>query len=116
MIELLPLVTGKENCKLTEAFALGEMAGESQRWFAVFFFPLPRKSCKEELASLSTDTDVLLSVCNLSLLRILQHETFLAFYSGFKTNTLAGNKPGTHHSKDRIKRAILPSADCLPLN
>ena len=56
LIELLPLVTGKENCKLTEAFALGEMAGESQRWFAVFFFPLPRKSCKDELASLSTDT------------------------------------------------------------
>ena len=56
LIELLPLVTGKENRTLTEALALGEMAGESQRWFSIFFFPLPRKSCKGELASLSTDT------------------------------------------------------------
>ena len=56
LIELLLLVTGKENGKLTEALALGEMAGESQCWFAVFFFPLLRKSCKGELASLSTDT------------------------------------------------------------
>ena len=56
LIELLPLVTGKENRKLTEALALGEMAGESQRWFSIFFFPLLRKSRKGELASLSTDT------------------------------------------------------------
>lgn len=56
LIELLPAVTGKANRKLTEAFALGEMAGEIQHWFAISCFPLLRKSCKGELASVRGET------------------------------------------------------------